>query len=148
MAGRGQHLRPTPTERLVNNCNIIRETGCWLWTKTTTKNGFPLIWIEGKGRRADRFAYNLSHGLYDYEVDSLVPIKTCGHNECCNPEHMLLVPKHAVNYQARKTHCKHGHEFTEANTMVSEGNRRCRTCYKQAIQNRRGKPRCKKPKTL
>ena len=36
-----------------------------------------------------------------------------------------------TNYNASKTHCKHGHEFTAENTAISKsGARRCRSCYR------------------
>jgi WhiB family transcriptional regulator, redox-sensing transcriptional regulator len=35
--------------------------------------------------------------------------------------------------QASKTHCKHGHPFTAANTYYApDGRRRCRTCLREA----------------
>ena len=35
--------------------------------------------------------------------------------------------------QASKTHCKHGHPFTAANTYYTpDGRRRCRTCLREA----------------
>ena len=60
---------------------------------------------------------------------------------CVNPAHLEAVT-HRENVlrgagvsaiQARKTHCKHGHEFTPENTMKvrtpsGNGGRRCRTC--------------------
>lgn len=37
--------------------------------------------------------------------------------------------KHGSNWQANKTHCKHGHAFDERNTAYTpRGLRRCRTC--------------------
>lgn len=35
-----------------------------------------------------------------------------------------------ADHQRAKTHCPHGHEYTEENTIVypSDGRRRCRTC--------------------
>lgn len=41
------------------------------------------------------------------------------------------------NPEAGKTHCKHGHEFTEANTYrKSNGTRACRECMKLWEKNR------------
>lgn len=34
----------------------------------------------------------------------------------------------AIGWNAEKTHCKHGHEFTPENTYVHRGERACRTC--------------------
>lgn len=36
---------------------------------------------------------------------------------------------HGTHWQARKTHCKNGHEFTPENTIIRpEGGRKCREC--------------------
>lgn len=66
---------------------------------------------------------------------------TCGELACCRPSHVVqvkvpqLVRTKSPNYRgacyenATKTVCKHGHEFTEANTMRRpNGQRRCRAC--------------------
>lgn len=39
---------------------------------------------------------------------------------------------HGNHYNAVKTHCKYGHEYTEENTyiVVPEGWRKCRTCHR------------------
>jgi hypothetical protein len=41
--------------------------------------------------------------------------------------------RHGTHWAAKKTHCKHGHEFTPENTGVQAGGRgrRCRTCVRQ-----------------
>ena len=42
------------------------------------------------------------------------------------------------NYQSMKTHCKHGHEFTEENTKIKNGKQRiCLTCVKMNNEKRR-----------
>jgi hypothetical protein len=41
----------------------------------------------------------------------------------------------AIN--ARKTHCKRGHEFTEENTVKRNGTRSCRTCKNLFKRERR-----------
>ena len=39
--------------------------------------------------------------------------------------------RHRTHRNARKTHCKHGHEFTPSNTyMRPDGNRDCKACAK------------------
>nr|WP_243737862.1 HNH endonuclease [Blastococcus xanthinilyticus] len=38
---------------------------------------------------------------------------------------------------ARKTHCKHNHEFTEANTYTGRGQRECRACGRERWARRR-----------
>lgn len=36
--------------------------------------------------------------------------------------------RHGNHHQARKTHCKHGHEFTPENTRRRSNRRWCLTC--------------------
>jgi hypothetical protein len=43
-----------------------------------------------------------------------------------------------TNANARKTHCKRGHEFTEVNTYIVDGMRRCRTCDRDRKRRSRG----------
>ena len=38
------------------------------------------------------------------------------------------------NPMGRKTHCKRGHEFTEANTRRANGRRICRTCVRERMR--------------
>jgi hypothetical protein len=51
-------------------------------------------------------------------------------------ENNLDLVRHGVHWQARKTHCKHGHEFSPGNTITNEcGQRRCKTCQYAAIRD-------------
>lgn len=45
--------------------------------------------------------------------------------------------RHGVHPQARKTHCKQGHEFTPENTRIeARGSRACRECERNRSQRR------------
>ena len=45
---------------------------------------------------------------------------------------------HKNNFQANKTHCPGGHEYTPENTYVNpSGHRRCRTCHRNRIWERK-----------
>jgi hypothetical protein len=66
---------------------------------------------------------------------------TCDNPPCCNPGHLEPVT-HAENMRRgkrngavvnrAKTHCKHGHEFTPANTYTqTKGGRGCRECHRR-----------------
>ena len=54
-------------------------------------------------------------------------------------------PLPAVAQHAKKTHCKHGHEFTEANTYRRrDGRRVCRICARQRSHAYRQRRSCKR----
>ena len=42
--------------------------------------------------------------------------------------------RHGTHPEARKTHCKRGHEFTAANTRHHNGSRHCRACARERMR--------------
>jgi len=53
-------------------------------------------------------------------------------------ENALDRVRHGTHNMTRKTHCKHGHEFTEANTyLMRSGGRDCRTCHNSRARAKR-----------
>lgn len=51
--------------------------------------------------------------------------------------------RHGTNFNgnSRKTHCKHGHEFTPENTVPNGNGRKCRTCHRRIHRERRNRKR-------
>lgn len=124
----------TPARRLMAKVEK-RPDGCWIWTGSTGGDGrYGRIHFEGRNRPAHRVAYILLVGPVS-EDDVLDHL--CRVTLCVNPTHLEPVTQ-AENIRrgdappalnARKTHCKRGHEFTPENTYAARsGGRGCRAC--------------------
>ena len=104
--------------------------------------GYGRFWSNGRGVYAHRYAYEhfvapIPKGL---TIDHL-----CRNRACVNPAHLEVVTMR-VNVlrgetfaaeNAAKTHCVHGHEFTQKNTYYAKQGRVCRSC--QANRNAKHK---------
>ena len=127
-----------PHERVLNR-SVCGPDGCIVFTGTPSQT-YPRMTYQGKYRRPHRVVYEALVGPIPdgLELDHL-----CFNRRCVNPNHMEPVTGYenilrgnsfsAVN--ARKTHCIHGHEFTEENTYVVTQNgrpgRQCKTCRRR-----------------
>ena len=114
---------------VLNFWNRVNKTeGCWLWSSFRDPNGYGRTYWKGRYQYTHRIAYELSVGPIPegLDIDHL-----CRVPACCNPAHLEPVT-HAENMargaHAMKTHCKSGHEFTEANTRRKRKTRICRAC--------------------
>lgn len=129
---------------------IKAPSGHWIWTAHTLPNGY--------GQIDKIYAHRLSHQLYIGNIpDGLVIDHLCRVRNCVNPMHLQAVPQ-GVNVRrgsaplavarsnsrrgAARTHCPHGHEYNESNTLYEtkkNGNvmRRCRTCRTDQMSTRR-----------
>ncbi len=109
-------------------------TRCWNWTGARNKSGYGMVYLNGRRRQAYHATWELMNGPLPagVEIDHL-----CRNPRCVNPLHLEPVTRQEnirrsdnfAGRHARQTHCKRGHEFTEANTYVSaRGERVCRKC--------------------
>jgi hypothetical protein len=119
------------------------ESGCWLW-QGAISSGYGQIGVgrlhHGNKRTVlvHRMAWTALVGPIppDLVLDHL-----CRTRHCCNPDHLELVTlaenkargESLLAKNARKTHCKWGHEFTPENTVLvrrpgKPDGRHCRAC--------------------
>lgn len=124
---------------------------CWLWLAARDRNGYGKFQYGPKGGqthvRAHRWIVEHLRGPIPL---GMVVMHTCDNPPCVNPAHLIIgTPlqnnddkvakgRHAKLWgtplkRSRQTHCKRGHEFTDANTHVNaRGHRVCRTCARAA----------------
>lgn len=112
-------------------------TECWLWTASLNDSGYGQFAVDGRPLRAHRVAYEL---MIAPIPDGLQLDHLCRVRACVNPWHLEPVTNEVNTERGEfrstrpltKTHCRHGHEFTDDNTRIDpQGYRRCRTCERR-----------------
>ena len=118
---------------------VEKSPDCWRWTgavnDTSPYGKFSLR--HGKMVYSHRYAWEEIHGAI---AEGLTVDHLCANTLCVNPDHMELVPlatniargRSASAVNARKTHCKRGHELVVPNIYIRQGRsghqRVCRLC--------------------
>lgn len=115
--------------------------GCAEWVGAGAKAGRGRFNVDGRLWLAHRIAWAWCHGRVPGDMQVL---HRCDNSLCVAPYHLFIgtnfdnvrdmVAKGRLGGSAGalayRTHCKRGHEFTEANTYVipTTGSRVCREC--------------------
>jgi hypothetical protein len=128
-----ENTRPTVEQRFWRKLSLGE--GCWEWLAGLTMDGYGQFHPRrGFPTHAHRYSYDLLVGPIPdgLDVDHL-----CRNRKCVNPDHLepvtvkvnILRGTSPTANNARKTHCKHGHEFSVENTYWRPtGGRTCITC--------------------
>ena len=114
---------------------------CWLWTGAKTKGyGTTFAHREGGSKYAHRIAYEWLVSIVsdDLDLDHLCRVRCCvnpTHLEPVSPYENFIRGENPTAQHARKTHCKRGHPFDDANTIrtvdkAGRVGRQCRICQR------------------
>ena len=118
---------------------------CILWQGAKDGKGYGLIRRFGRLFKTHRLMYAEVHGA---DLLGLMVCHTCDTPSCINPEHLWLgsnsdnqqdAVQKGRNFNVKKTHCNHGHEFTKENTYLVRTERVCRTCARARAKRWRDK---------
>lgn len=133
--------------RKIVRLSRVNQNGCWVWQGYKNKLGYGRMNFRGKVRYTHRIIMEL---IGEIKNESLVVDHVCRNSSCCNPNHLRMVTQQTNSIEnsesipaanAKKTHCKRGHEFTEENTYrfaSFKGRRLCKICRnKQTVTSRR-----------
>ena len=119
-------------------------SACWEWSGSRDQDGYGTLLIDsrrsssmrGKRVRAHRFSASLHFGMFDQR---LLVCHHCDNPRCVRPDHLYLGDPQSNShdrsvrgrdFNAMKTHCPSGHEYTPENTYRpgGTGSRFCREC--------------------
>lgn len=125
------------TERLAFGIDTSGD-GCHPWTRGTDSKGYGQIAYQGRQRLVTRLVMELGLGRVLSPAEWV--LHTCDNPICCRRDHLYLgdARQNAQDRKARgrhwrdrtppKTHCKWGHEYTDANVYMTKTGRSCLTC--------------------
>ena len=127
-------MRKLTIDDLLSRTIPVTESGCWIWEGRLSPDGYAQTELMNGNRRVHRILYEVYRGPIPQglTLDHLCRVRCC-----VNPGHLEIVSRGentlrgfappAVN--ARKTHCRMGHEFTLENTSLrKDGSRNCKVC--------------------
>ena len=140
---------PRLPERFWSKVSPEPNTGCWLWTACTDRDGYGIYWVKAidQNGKAHRCSYE---GLVAPIPAGLLMDHLCRVRCCVNPLHLEPVTpaenvrrgESGINMRS-KTTCPRGHAYHHARD--SEGKRFCYICNnanKRAWKARRKAEKC------
>jgi hypothetical protein len=129
-------------DKIVISTKVFNNTPCWEWVGAKGWKYYGTLKINHANQMAHRWAYEYFIGNIPdgHEIDHLCRNRSCVnamHLEAVTAKENILRGEGACANNARKTHCKCGHEFNLENTRYTKkGTRYCVIC--RNIYNRKG----------
>lgn len=124
--------------------SVVNKTAsCWMWIGGLDWHGYGYFTAYQRRRQAHIISYEIYKGgiPMGLELDHL-----CRNPGCINPAHLEAVT-HKTNIlrgqtimaeNAKKTHCKRGHELAGNNLHINKkGERKCKACDAMRSRNYR-----------
>ena len=115
---------------------VVKTKKCWMWVGAKSFFGHGIIRFRGGHIGALRLSFSIRENI----SKNLCVLHKCDVPQCVNPKHLYQGTKKQNtidsvirnrHHESAKTHCSHGHEFTQTNTYRSNGQRCCRSCNKR-----------------
>lgn len=120
----GRLYGATVRERILHGSEVS-PTGCWEWRRSKTADGYGVIKIGGRTRRAHVVSYEESNGPVPdgIQLDHLCRVRHCVNPDHLEPvSHLDNVRRGIVGDQGRRGTCKRGHSLAEfGERRVSRG---------------------------
>ena len=125
---------------------VQRTDNCWEWGgATNSAGGYGVLQKPRMGGTitVHRYSAMLHFGMFDLRLQVN---HHCDNKLCVRPDHLYLGDQQqnmtdalvrGRNAHASRTHCAHGHEYTEANTRIYRNARHCRACENIRSKKRR-----------
>ncbi len=128
-------LTSQQAERFFQYVQPVTESGCWVWMGCASPKGYGKFNIKNRSTMAHRISYEHFNGPIPQglSIDHVCRVRCCVNpyhmHICTNQENVLSGTGHTAA-NARKTHCRKGHEFTRENTRYYNNGRYCRECHR------------------
>ena len=84
-------------------------SGCWLWTASTDKHGYGMLWNGNQMDRAHRLFYAAANNV---DVSGVNVLHDCDNPACVNPSH-LHAGTQADNMRERSIRGRSGKRITQ-----------------------------------